>query len=153
MSKPSRGMLGRYCKERKKMVWYDKEDVLDYQEERRNNPVAPSIQCDTMDAMKHPKTGQWTDSKSHFDAISKATGCIPWEEPKDWNGNGIHRELNSKELKEIEDDIDQATRRTYNDLRDGQMRLSDGQKQFAKEVNEKFEAVTGKSSKMHGGME
>lgn len=153
MTKPSRGKIGKFCSKEKRWIWYDKEDIADYRAKMRENPVAPSIRCDTMDAMKHPKTGQWTDSKSHFDAISKATGCIPWDPPKDWNANGIHRELNDKELKEIEEDIDQAARRAYNELTWGQLKMSEDQKHFAKEVNEKFETVTGKTPKLAGGLD
>ena len=148
----TRGKIGRYTKE-SGWTWHDKEAIADYRAKARANPIAPAVQCDTMDVLKHPKTGIFTDSKSHFDAMSRATGCVPWEPPKDWNGNGVYRELNAKEAKEIEDDIDQATRRAYNDLRDGQMPLSDQQQHFAKEVNEKYEAVTGKTSKLIGGME
>lgn len=149
----SRGQIGVWSAEEQRFIWYDKEAVMDAHIKRRNNPVAPMIKCDTMDYMKHPKTGMWTDSKSSFDAMSKATGCIPWEPPKDWDSNGVCRDLNEKELKEIGEDIDQAGRRTFNDLRDGQVELSDDQQLAAKEINEKFEAVTGKTSKMSGGME
>lgn len=148
-----RGKIGRYDPETKSWTWYDKEAIADYQAERRKNPVAPAVHVDTMDAIKHPRTGITTDSKSHFDAMSKATGCIPWEPPKDWNGNGVYRDLNDKEMKEIEDDIDQASRRAFKDLRDGNQYLSPEQKAAAKELNQKYEATTGKSSKLTGGID
>lgn len=148
-----RGQIGVWSDEKQKFIYYDKEKVKDAMIKRRNNPVAPSIKVDTMDYMKHPMTGQWTDSKSTFDAISKATGCVPWEEPDDWEGNGVYRELNELELKEIEEDIDQAAKRAYYDLRDGNMKLSDEQQKYAKEVNEVIEAKTGKTSKLIGGIE
>lgn len=148
-----RGKIGIWDKELGRMVWYDKEKIADHRVRVRNNPIAPMIQTDTMELMKHPKTGIYTDSRSHFDAMSKATGCVPWEPPKDWNGNGVYRELNERELKEIEDDIDQAARRAWVDLRDGAMKLSDEQKQYAKEVNEIFEAKTGKPAKLTGRLD
>ena len=152
-SRSGRGLVGRWCEERQKIVYYDKGAIDDYRAECRNNPVAPMVVSDTIDWMKHPGTGQYTNSRSTFDQISKACGLVPWEEPSDWNGNGVCRELNDAELQEIEDDIDQATRRAFNDLKWGQVELSDDQQQYAKEVNSKVEAATGKPSVIKGTME
>lgn len=127
------------------MIWFTAEELEQAASVRRNNPVAPYVIADTMDTLKHPGDGRFYDSKSSFNQTSKALGLVPWEEPKDWNADGTYR---SPDEKLIEEDINQAIERAYNDIKWDNVQLTDEQQVFAKETNEKIKAVTGKDPKL-----
>lgn len=149
----SRGKIGRWDKERGCMMWVDKEKLLDLIAEHRNNPRAPMVMQDTIDYMKHPGTGMYTDSRSTFESWNKACGLVSADtKPIDFSKPTAWRELNDKELFEVEQDIDQAFRRAYNDLKWGQQALSENQKAYAADVNKRFEQVTGKKPEVKGDL-
>lgn len=53
---------------------------------QERDPVArPQIITDSMDAVRHPVTGQYMDSKSEFRKITRAAGCEEMgnEQPRD----------------------------------------------------------------------
>lgn len=43
---------------------------------KRSRLDFPQIISDHMEAMRHPATGLWADSKSAFRAMTKASGCV-----------------------------------------------------------------------------
>lgn len=133
----NRGKIGVYDHEQGRMRWYDKEEVEELHRQRRNNPVAPMIISDTIELMKHPGTGLYTESRTTFERMSRATGLVPAEnKPIDFTKPTNCRDLNDKELKEVEQDVDQAVRRTWDDLKSGRAELSEEQKAYAKQINE-----------------
>lgn len=44
--------------------------------ESRSDLKAPMIISDNMDALRHPATGLYTDSKSSFRKMTQASGCV-----------------------------------------------------------------------------
>lgn len=149
----SRGWVARWDSRRGKMLWAKKESLLDLRAEDRNNPIAPMIMQDSIDWMKHPGTGKYTDSRSTFESWNKACGLVPADnKPINFDKPTAWRELNDKELFEVEKDIDQAFRRAYNDLTWGNQPLSEQAKAFAADVNSKFEQVTGRKPEVKGAL-
>lgn len=132
---------GYWCTKRNCMIWYTHDELKDLAIQRARNPIAPYVIQDSMDALKHPGDGRLYDSKSSFDQASKAMGLTAWEPPKNWDSNGTYQEPDEKL---IEQDMNQAVERAYNDLKWGDTKLDDNQQQAAKEINEKYKAVTGK---------
>lgn len=53
--------------------WYA---VQDLPENKRSDVAAPMVISDCMDAVIHPATGLYSDSKSTFRKMTKASGCI-----------------------------------------------------------------------------
>lgn len=148
---------GYYDEVAGRVVWVPLEEVLEWQARRRNNPVAPMIQVDTMDALKHPGTGVYTDSRSKFDQMSKACGLVVDTSPvksaeEAALTNGTVRELSKEEWKDRDKDVENAFQEAHRDLVWGNQKLNEDQQQYAKQVNEQFEAATGKSSKLKGGL-
>jgi hypothetical protein len=113
---------------------------------KHRRPVRGVI-TDTMDALKHPGTGLWYDSKKAFDKASRDTGYSnDWSPPKDGYEatNGVTRPAESPDIQAaIEADVEQAVERAANDLKWGNQYLSPEQKTYAKDVNEKLEAAKG----------
>jgi len=149
----SRGWVGRWNKATGKMMYAKKEDILDLVARHRNNPIAPMVMQDTIDWMKHPGTGAYTDSRSTFESWNKVCGLVPADtKPIDYSKPTAWRDLNDKELSEVEADIDQAFRRAHNDLTWGAMPLTEAQKAAAALVNDKFEQVTGRKPEVKGAL-
>jgi hypothetical protein len=44
-------------------------------ESRRSDIAAPMVLSDCMDALRHPVTGLYSDSKAAFRAMTRASGC------------------------------------------------------------------------------
>lgn len=60
---------------RKRYLWRDGQWV-DRAELRGRVNSGPAVISDQMDALRHPATGQTTDSKSHFRRMTKDAGCV-----------------------------------------------------------------------------
>ena len=61
--------------------WFDIDDWYAVQasrnaESRRSDIAAPMVISDSMDALRHPATGLYSDSKSSFRRMTKAAGCV-----------------------------------------------------------------------------
>lgn len=134
---------GFYDKETGTVRWLPYEVVQDHLVKQRQNPKAPYIRCDTMEPLKHQGDGKVYDSKSAFDATSKALGLVEWQPPKDWNTNGTFNPAAIDE-KEIAADIERAQLEALNDLKWGNIKLTEEQKEGARNFNENYKAVTGK---------
>ena len=145
---------GFYNKQSGEVEWIDSKLIEDYRIQRRNNPVAPAVIQDTMDKLKHPGTGKYTESKAEFDRMSKETGLVPadFSPNDDFNRNGVSRELNKKEQEQIAADVEQASKRAYIGLRDGSIEVPEHSREYAKHVNESYEAATGKKAVIKGAI-
>lgn len=148
------GVRGYWNKEKKCMEYYSIEDIKRMCAHRRNNPVAPMIIQDTMDVMKHPGTGLFTDSKSAFERMNEASGLVNTgvEPNESWCDTMNKPTMSKKELQEIEQDIDQAYRRAHRDLVWGNADLSDEARESAKLVNEQYKAKTGLEPVVKGSL-
>ena len=72
-------MREHYDRETKK--WYPSDEFYQLKasragESNRSELAFPMIISDQMDAIKHPATGLYSDSKSTFRRMTKASGCI-----------------------------------------------------------------------------
>lgn len=136
-------LYGFYDKEKREVIWVPYDKVREAHFKRINNPVAPMVMGDTIEATKHHGDGRVYESRSAFNRATKACGLSDgWSAPDDWNTNGTYVPPN---LQEIREDVDQAYDRAVNDLKWGAAELSDSQKEYAKEVNEVLEARLGTS--------
>lgn len=134
-------LYGYYDKERREVVWVPYEQVRDSHFKRLNNPVAPMVMGDTIEATKHHGDGRVYESRSAFNRATKACGLSDgWSPPEDWNTDGTYVAPN---IREIREDVDQAYDRAINDLEWGATYLTDEQKLYAKEVNEVVAAQIG----------
>ena len=138
--------IGFYDKESRTFTWVSVEKLKDAAAERRNNPVAPMVKQDTMNALRHPADGRHYDSKSAFDRVTKQHGLVDgWKAPKDWSADcttiGIDRDA-------VKKDLDQALERTMSEFNTGGVQLSENGKLRAKEINDLLDAQTTTGSKL-----
>lgn len=147
-----------FCdKETGKVIWVPLEAVQDLQIERRNNPVAPNIIGDTMDPLKSPK-GVWCDSKAKWEQQVESEGFRIRGDDEKATGHGWEAPSDAKWFKEVEADLEQATQRAYNELKDGNHKagesslIPENRVEHAKHVNELFKSTTGKDPIIKGSL-